>query len=75
MTACGWVDWCAREGEIEVELSNRAGTERMLVCRLHVGAARLYGYRDLGSDDPAGPDDDHADPGPDPREAGGDAGE
>ena len=56
MTACGWVDWCARDGEIEVELSNRAGTERMVVCRLHLAAARLYGYRELGADGPEGPD-------------------
>ena len=56
MTACGWVDWCARDGEIEVELSNRAGTERMVVCRLHLAAARLYGYRELGTDGPEGPD-------------------
>jgi hypothetical protein len=47
VTACEWVAWCAREAEVEVELSNRAGSERIVVCRLHLAAARLYGYRDL----------------------------
>jgi len=50
VTVCDWVDWCAREGEVQVELSNRAGTERMVVCRLHLAAAKLYGYRELPTD-------------------------
>ena len=50
MTVCDWADWCAREGEVQVELSHRAGTERMVVCRLHLAAAKLYGYRELPTD-------------------------
>jgi hypothetical protein len=53
MTVCTWVEWCRREAEHEVELSNRAGTERMWVCRLHLAAARLYGYRPVGTPPPA----------------------
>ena len=42
---CGWVDWCDRQAAYELELSNRAGSERIAVCRLHLAAARIYGYR------------------------------
>jgi hypothetical protein len=45
---CQWVDWCARAPAHEVEMSNSAGSERMLVCRLHLKAAQIYGFRAVG---------------------------
>jgi hypothetical protein len=51
MTVCQWVGWCEREAEHVVVLSNRAGTETMKVCGLHLEPARIYGYRATGTTD------------------------
>ena len=44
---CEWVKWCERPTAFELELRNRAGSELIAVCRLHLAAAELYGYRRL----------------------------
>jgi hypothetical protein len=70
---CEWVKWCERPTLFEMELRNRAGSERIAVCRLHLAAAELYGYRRLdgGTTTPSPYDgvlgrDLDADPRPDP---------
>jgi hypothetical protein len=52
---CEWVKWCERPTAFELELRNRAGSEWIAVCRLHLAAAELYGYRRLdgGTESPS----------------------
>jgi hypothetical protein len=52
VTVCEWVKWCERDGEHHVEMSNRAGRERIVVCALHIRPALLHGYLEVQPGDP-----------------------
>ena len=50
---CDWVKWCTNDAVHNLVLRNRAGTEHIAVCTLHLAAAQIYGYRPVDEDDSA----------------------
>jgi hypothetical protein len=49
-TVCDWVKWCTNEAVHDLVMRNRAGTEHIAVCTLHLAAAQIYGYRPVDDD-------------------------
>jgi hypothetical protein len=58
---CDWVKWCSNDAVHELVMRNRAGTEHIAVCTLHLAAAQIYGYRP--ADEEASPSDAPTRPG------------